>query len=128
MSAPQPGVRAVDLVFVFEAAPADRNGASNRALAWCGYHNMSVGRMQRDDPRGILFGDYDIQKWRNLSPATRRGLHGIFKRMPDGSVQITIRAAPVNLVIRHPNAPPPRADETPWMPSPYVASAAEVQP
>ncbi len=43
------------------------------ALRECGF---SVGRMQAHSPRGILFGDFDIQKWRNLDLADREALHG----------------------------------------------------
>ncbi len=43
------------------------------ALRECGF---SVGRMQAHSPRGILFGDFDIQKWRNLDIADREALHG----------------------------------------------------
>ncbi len=37
----------------------------------------SLGRLQRDAPRGILHGEYDIQKWRNLRTDDRDALHGI---------------------------------------------------
>ena len=37
---------------------------------------FSVGSNQSGSPRGILFGDYLIAKWRNLSPAERTALHG----------------------------------------------------
>ena len=42
----------------------------------CGF---SVGRMQRDEPIGLMFGDYDIQKWRNLRTAERAALHGTIR-------------------------------------------------
>lgn len=41
---------------------------------------FSVGRLQRDEPRGILLGDYDIQKWRNLNRGHRAALHGVLQR------------------------------------------------
>jgi hypothetical protein len=44
------------------------------ALEDCGF---SVGRMQAHAPRGILFGLYDIQKWKNLNGEHRRALHGL---------------------------------------------------
>jgi hypothetical protein len=47
------------------------------ALAWLKARGFSVGRMQAGSPRGILFGDFDIQKWRNLRPADRAELHGL---------------------------------------------------
>jgi hypothetical protein len=37
---------------------------------------FSVGSNQRGDPRGVMFGDYDIAKWRNLNTAERKALHG----------------------------------------------------
>jgi hypothetical protein len=37
---------------------------------------FSVGRRQRGSPSGILLGDFDIQKWRNLRPHERAALHG----------------------------------------------------
>lgn len=37
---------------------------------------FSVGRQQRGEPRGVLFGDFDIQKWRNLNARERAELHG----------------------------------------------------
>ena len=52
---------------------------------------FSVGRMQRADPRGILFGDFDIQKWRNLNAHERRELHGYMQgNMRIGPVKIEI--------------------------------------
>lgn len=55
---------------------------------------FSVGRMQGASPRGILLGDWDIQKWRNLSRADREVLHGVMQRGPivDGPVTVTISA------------------------------------
>jgi hypothetical protein len=38
---------------------------------------FSVGRSQRGSPRGVLWGSYDIQKWRNLSEDDREALHGL---------------------------------------------------
>lgn len=57
-------------------------------LTTCGF---SVGRMQADEPIGILFGQYDIQKWRNLRRIERETLHGT----PTGDK----RNGPVKVVI-----------------------------
>ena len=38
---------------------------------------FSIGPMQREDPRGIMPAEYDVQKWRNLSAQDRRELHGV---------------------------------------------------
>ena len=47
---------------------------------------FSVGRQQADGQSGILFGDYDIHKWRNMSASEKNVLHGTFKRRgPPGS-------------------------------------------
>lgn len=40
-------------------------------------HGFSIGTTQRGSPRGILFGNFDIQKWRNLNHAERAALHGV---------------------------------------------------
>ena len=46
------------------------------AIAWLEPLGFSVGRQQAHAPRGVLFGDYDIQKWRNLRPDDVDDLHG----------------------------------------------------
>jgi len=50
------------------------------AIAWLEARGFSVGRLQGPAPRGILFGDYDIQKWRNLRPNDVEALHGTLTR------------------------------------------------
>lgn len=40
---------------------------------------FSIGALQRDDPRGIMRGDYDVQKWRNLSKQDRDELDGVMR-------------------------------------------------
>lgn len=62
-------------------------------------HGFSFGTMQRAEPRGILFGDYDIQKWRNLSRADREALHGFMTGRRDSQVSIEILdSAPLDAV------------------------------
>lgn len=52
---------------------------------------FSVGRHQGPAPRGILLGDYAIQKWRNLSPTDRSDLHGEMRGdMRNGPVTVEI--------------------------------------
>lgn len=46
------------------------------AEAWLAINGYSVGRGQRGARRGILYGDFDIQKWRNLRPADIAALDG----------------------------------------------------
>jgi len=41
--------------------------ATYDAEAWLKNHGYSFGPMQRGSPRGIMKGDVDIGKWRNLS-------------------------------------------------------------
>jgi hypothetical protein len=61
------------------------------AEAWCRDHGISVGRNQRGAPRGLLIGDFDIQKWRNLRPEERTALHGrMTGNMRDGPVVISL--------------------------------------
>lgn len=64
--------------------------AARRAEALLKQHGFSVGTTQRGSPRGILFGDYDIQKWRNLDENDRAGLHGILDgdRASDAQIEI----------------------------------------
>lgn len=47
--------------------------AAERVLTAAGF---SVGRSERGAPRGLLLGDFDIQRWRNLNKAERDALHG----------------------------------------------------
>jgi hypothetical protein len=49
-------------------------------------HGFSVGRRQRGALTGVMFGDFDIQKWRNLRPSDRDTLHG---RINEDSLPIT---------------------------------------
>lgn len=66
--------------------------AAERFLAEAGF---SLGIMQKGSPRGILFGDFDIQKWRNLREADREALHGTMTGDRRGPVHVWIkRAAP----------------------------------
>jgi hypothetical protein len=68
--------------------------AYHAACAYLRAQGFSVGHMQGPDPVGILFGDYDIQKWRNLRPADRVALHGTLEGdKRNGPVTIKIRSA-----------------------------------
>ena len=65
--------------------------AAHRAVSWLEECGFSIGKMQGRAPRGILFGLYDIQKWRNLSEADRAELHGIlYGDMRNGPVTVKI--------------------------------------
>lgn len=65
--------------------------ACRAAEAWCRENGYSVGTMQGRDPRGILLGDYDIAKWRNLDKMHRAALHGVMTgSMRNGPVTVEI--------------------------------------
>lgn len=65
--------------------------AESRAVALLEDHGFSVGHMQAHAPRGILFGLYDIQKWRNLNSAERAALHGVMTgSMRNGPITVEI--------------------------------------
>lgn len=62
---------------------------AEKALRDAGF---SLGINQRDDPRGILFGDIAIAKWRNMSTAEKDRLDGVYQRAYlGGPVEITMR-------------------------------------
>ena len=66
--------------------------ALNAAQAWCRDHGISYGSLQRDDPVGLMVGDYDIAKWRNLSASDRAQLDGTLtgdKRNGPVTIQLT---------------------------------------
>ncbi len=62
---------------VFEGT--DTFEALRKAQAWCVENGISYGSSCRNLPIGLMFGDYDIAKWRNLSPKDIRELHGVMK-------------------------------------------------
>lgn len=64
--------------------------AVRRAEALLKQHGFSVGEMQRGSSRGILFGNYNIQKWRNLNEADRAALHGVLDGDRSSHAQIEI--------------------------------------
>jgi hypothetical protein len=72
----------------------DRPGefkACEAAERWLSERGFSVGRMQGHSPRGILHGDFDIQKWRNLRKDELSALHGrMWGSMRHGPVYIEI--------------------------------------
>jgi hypothetical protein len=52
---------------------------------------FSVASNQRGAPRGIMFGDYAISKWRNLREIERQSLHGqMTGDMRSGPVRVEI--------------------------------------
>lgn len=65
--------------------------ACRAAEEWLACRGFSVGRMQGRDPRGILFGDYDIQKWRSLNSGQRIAL--------DATMTGSMRNGPITVQI-----------------------------
>jgi hypothetical protein len=57
------------------------------AEAWLRERGFSVGSMCRGSPRGILFGDITIAKWRNLSRQDVLDLHGVMKGNEHGEMR-----------------------------------------
>jgi hypothetical protein len=70
-------------------------GALEKAHRWCEENGYSYGRLERGSPIGLLKGDFDIQKWRNLDSALREALHGTIT-----SSDFTYRRGPVTIRIK----------------------------
>lgn len=71
-------------------APGDF-AACRLAESWLTERGFSIGRMQGPDPRGIVHGTYDIQKWRNLNRAERAALDGTMTgSMRNGPITVTL--------------------------------------
>lgn len=65
--------------------------AWHAAESWLTTRGFSIGRMQGPDPRGIIHGDYDIQKWHNLNHAERAALDGTMAgSMRNGPITVTL--------------------------------------
>ena len=78
-----------DVRLVFDSAGTFE--ACSAAEAWCAANGYSVGRAQAHSPRGILRGDFDIQKWRNLRRRERDALDGVMTGdMRNGPVFVEI--------------------------------------
>ncbi|MDR6642800.1 hypothetical protein J2X57_002012 [Luteibacter sp. 1214] len=68
--------------------------ACKGAETWCRQRGISVGQMQGPSPRGLLFGDYLISKWRGMNAVERKQLHGTMQGdMRHGPITITIKPA-----------------------------------
>jgi hypothetical protein len=75
-------------------ATFDRSGdfaAMTDAEGWCKFRGISIGRMQRGDPRGLMRGHFEIAKWRNLYEHERLALDGTMTGdMRNGPVTVTL--------------------------------------
>ena len=60
----------------FENDARDNFSACHAAEDWLRKRGFSLGNMERTNPRGILLGDYEIAKWRNLTGKEKRDLDG----------------------------------------------------
>lgn len=60
-----------------EFTGAGEFAAYRAAETWCIAAGYSVGRMQRDEPIGLMFGDADISKWRNMTRSEQAELDGV---------------------------------------------------
>jgi hypothetical protein len=54
----------------------DRFEAYNKAAAFCRRAGFSIASTCKGDPTAIMFGDWLVAKWRNLSQFERAGVHG----------------------------------------------------
>lgn len=77
--------------------------------------DYGLGSPQRGAPRGLMFGPYDVMKWRNLSDIDRAMLHGTLTG--DG------RRGPVTLTV-YTTAPAEAHDALRWHDSAGVVAAA----
>lgn len=76
----QPLIRCPLEGFAEHARLADTSvdfGAFYRLEHWAAVNGYSVGRMQGSDPIGLLRGNHDLQKWRNLGQLDREALDGV---------------------------------------------------
>jgi hypothetical protein len=70
--------------------------ACRAAEKWCRDNGISVGAMQGLSPRGLLYGDFMISKWRNMSASEREVLDGIMiGNMRNGPVTVELKRQPI---------------------------------
>lgn len=66
--------------------------ACRAAEQWCKDNGVSYGPLDRFDSRGLLYGNYAIAKWHNLTQRERKACHGVMTGdMRKGPVRIAIR-------------------------------------
>lgn len=79
------------------SAPGESFAAFNAAVKWCKEQGFSVGRMCAGEPVGIRRGQFDIQKWTNMSAEDKRRLDGQIVPIGDfrdGGARVMLRANP----------------------------------
>lgn len=87
------------IVAQFDNAPGEDFSAVYAAEKWCADHGISVGRMQAHNPRGLLVGNFDIQKWRNLSKRQIAGLDGQMKGGRFGPAIIYLKPQTIGAIL-----------------------------
>lgn len=70
------------LNFPYDPLNDDPWNALGDATQWCSDNDYSVAPMCGPEPIGIMKGDVEIAKWRNLTSEERKGCDGII--VPDG--------------------------------------------
>ena len=62
------------------------------AQDWCRENGISYGSSQRGAPIGLMRGDFDISKWRNMTSAEQKELDGVMTgEMREGPVTISLK-------------------------------------
>ncbi|WP_313026707.1 hypothetical protein [Brucella sp.] len=81
-----------NIIFMARLKGGNYRSNANRAEKLLKAHGFSVGRMQAHQPRGLLYGEFDIQKWRNLSQRDREQLDGLLsgRHVHHGDISIEI--------------------------------------
>jgi len=66
--------------------------ALRAAEFWCAELGVSVGSMQEDAPRGLMWGEVAIPKWRSLTVQLELGLDGrMTGNMQYGPIEVEIK-------------------------------------
>lgn len=84
-------------VFTKDFPAGETFEAIHAAEQWCREQGLSVGRMCGHSPIGLMRGDFDIQKWHNLSGEDIRGLDGQIEPIGDfrnGGARVKLRFQP----------------------------------
>jgi hypothetical protein len=80
-----------DFVKVFEGTEDFK--AQHAAEKWCRDNGISYGDTCAMAPQALLFGNYSIAKWRNLTAKERNQVHGVIEdSRREGSVTVKIKA------------------------------------
>jgi len=64
------------MIKVFKGTQKDNFEAYDKAAKWLDDNGFSYGSMCRNEPIGIMKGDYSIAKWKNLEKEHIGMLHG----------------------------------------------------